>query len=387
MSKFGIVCEFNPLHNGHEYLIRCAGQLGASSITCVMSGNFTQRGEFAVVDKYARAEAAVSCGADLVLELPFPWSGASAEYFATAAVSILSPFCDKLLFGSECGDIEKLKRAASICDSGDFDRDYATRTTNGEGAASAFLECLQSRGIEKLSSNDLLGVAYIRAINRLGTEIEPVTVKRVGEDYNSKMITAQGYQSATAIREALKKGFSVEKNVPKKMNEILLRETEVGRVSDIKQAENAILGVFRMADTGAFDGIADAGGGVGNRLIRSARESRTYAEMLERAKTKRYTDAKLRRATVFCVTGVNNSDISSLPEYTTLLGVNDKGRELLAANRKGGGIKVVTKPADAPDTRQSRLSSKLDLLYGLTMTERLTEEYFTKKGAYVGNKF
>ena len=84
---------------------------------------------------------------------------------------------------------------------------------------------------------------------------------------------------------------------------------------------------------------------------------------------------------------LNNSDISSLPEYTTLLGVNDKGRELLAANRKGGGIKVVTKPADAPDTRQSRLSSKLDLLYGLTMTERLTEEYFTKKGAYVGNKF
>ena len=96
MSKFGIICEFNPLHNGHEYLIKRSEELGATNVVCIMSGNFTQRGEFPITDKYSRAEMAIKGGADLVLELPFPWCGASAEYFASAAVSIAASFCQSL---------------------------------------------------------------------------------------------------------------------------------------------------------------------------------------------------------------------------------------------------------------------------------------------------
>ena len=111
--NFGIICEFNPFHAGHRYLLDSARGLGAENIICAMSGNAVQRGELAIADKYGRAKSAIENGADLVLELPFPWSSASAEYFALAGIKALAPFCDAIIFGSECGDIEILKRAAS----------------------------------------------------------------------------------------------------------------------------------------------------------------------------------------------------------------------------------------------------------------------------------
>ena len=112
MRNIGIVCEFNPLHNGHKRILDYARELGAERVVCVMSGNATQRGELAVLDKYTRAKAAIASGADLVLELPYPWSSASAEYFATAGIKALTPYCDAIIFGSECGDIELLNMAA-----------------------------------------------------------------------------------------------------------------------------------------------------------------------------------------------------------------------------------------------------------------------------------
>ena len=127
MRNIGIVCEFNPLHNGHKRILDYARELGAERVVCVMSGNATQRGELAVLDKYTRAKSAIASGADLVLELPYPWSSASAEYFARAAVSVLSGFCDTLLFGSECGDIDLICRAATLASSEEFREEYRRR--------------------------------------------------------------------------------------------------------------------------------------------------------------------------------------------------------------------------------------------------------------------
>ena len=383
MSKFGIICEFNPLHNGHQYLIKRSAELGASEIICIMSGNFTQRGEFPITDKYSRAEMAIKSGADLVLELPFPWCGASAEYFATAAVSIAAPFCDKLIFGSECGDVDILKEAASVCESEDFMAEYSDLTSNGEGAAIAFISCLKRRGITELSSNDLLGVAYIRAIKRMNLQIEPITVKRQGADYNNDTIGDVVYQSATAIRNEITYGNDVYMHIPGVSYEIIKREQQKGQIMGMKNAEKAILGFFRIADIGAFDSICDAGGGIGNRLIWASRESTTYDSMLERSKTKRYTDAKLRRALIFCMTGVKNEDVKDMPVYTTLLGANEKGRRLLANNRKINLMNVITKSADAPETRQKELSYKLDCIFGLAANQPIPIEDFYKKNAYI----
>lgn len=383
MSKFGIICEFNPLHNGHEYLIKRSEELGATNVVCIMSGNFTQRGEFPITDKYSRAEMAIKGGADLVLELPFPWCGASAEYFASAAVSIAASFCDKLLFGSECGDIDVLKNAADICEREDFSAEYSHLISNGEGAAVAFASCLEKRGITNISSNDLLGVAYIRAIKRLKLNLEPITIKRQGSDYNSDTIGDSVYQAATAIRNEISCGNEVSMHIPQYSDEIISRELKKGRTTSIKNVEKAILGFFRVSDVGDFDEICDAGGGIGNRLIRAARESVTYDSMLEYAKTKRYTDAKLRRAIIFCMTGVKVSDVKALPEYTILLAANNQGRKLLSENRKIESINVITKSADAPDTRQTDLSYKLNCIFGLASYEPAPLDEFYKKNAYI----
>lgn len=383
MSNICIVCEFNPLHNGHEYLLRKARALGADTVTCVMSGNSTQRGDLALTDKYNRAEAAIKCGADLVLELPFPWSSASADYFATAAVYIAAGFGDKLLFGSECGDMELLCRAADICERDDFKEKYAQRTSGGEGAAASFLSYLADNGIEDLSSNDLLGIAYIRAIKRLDVDLEPITVKRNGAEYNSDEITENGYQSATAIRTKISDGEPVLGYVPDTMSQILTIEAQLGRLTDMKELDSAVLGFFRLSDAQGLDDIADAGGGIANRLIAAAHNSTSYSEMFDNVRTKRYTDAKLRRAILFCMTGVHSDDIERLPEYTTLLAANDKGRGLLSINRKTHNVKVVTKPADTPECTQTILSNKLDALYGLARKNKLPSDYFVKKSAYI----
>ncbi len=383
MSNFCIVCEFNPLHNGHEYLLREARRLGADSIVCVMSGNSTQRGELAITDKYSRAEAAIKCGADLVLELPFPWSSASGEYFATAAVSIASHICDKLIFGSECGDIEQLQRAAMLCEQEGFKDEYAKRAAAGEGAAIAFAELLREKGVKNLSSNDLLGISYIRAINRLGVDITPITVKRQGAEYNCTEICGEEFQSATAIREEILNGEPIEEYIPKVMLEILEQDIKHGRITDTSELDGAILGYFRLSNASDFEGIADTEGGIVNRIIAAASSQTSYSQMFDEIKTKRYTDAKLRRAILFCITGVRSDTLKTLPVYTNLLGVNERGRELLASKRRCEGLDIVTKPANMPDCIQTELTKKLDSLYGIARKSKLPSDFFIKKSAYI----
>ena len=188
MSVFGIVCETNPIHNGHKHLITSARENGADAIVCVMSGNTVQRGEFAIADKYLRAEALLSCGADLVLELPFPWSTSSAEYFARASIQLLREFCDTVIFGSECGNIDLLERAADFAYCPDFKEKYNKRLSSGEGAAAAYFDMLNEATGASLSSNDLLGVEYIKAAKVLAADIKFITIPRQGDDYASTKI-------------------------------------------------------------------------------------------------------------------------------------------------------------------------------------------------------
>ncbi len=386
MSRICIVCEFNPLHNGHAHLLNKARELGAESVTCIMSGNATQRGELAVIDKYARAEAAVRCGADLVLELPYPWCASSAEYFATAAVTLVYPFGDVLLFGSECGNIELLKTAAVICDAPDFKAEYEARVSDGEATAAAYLACLEARGIKKLSSNDLLGVAYIRAINKLGVHLTPMTVKRMGAAYNEESEVEGALQSATALRALIAQGEfgKLENYAPTCMCEKLTEAQKNGNLTDIGKIDTAMLYYFRATEPKKLCDIAEMTDGLENRICALAHSTLTFEQMFEGMRTKRYTDAKLRRAVLFALTGVTKSDIRTLPEYSLLLGANEVGRQLLANNRKDKRVCVVTKPADAPkETVQYALSQKLDALYGLARAKRQTTDEFIKRGAYI----
>ena len=385
MKNIGIVCEFNPLHNGHERLLRYARELGAERVVCVMSGNATQRGELAVLDKYTRAKAAIAAGADLVLELPFPWSSASAEYFARAAVAVLSGSCDTLLFGSECGDIELICRAATLASTDDFREEYRRRTKSGEGAAGVYFDMLREAGAP-LGSNDLLGVEYVRAIGELGADMTPVTLKREGADYNDESIDGASYPSATAIRKMWQElGFEDSaKHMPRAAYEIYEKAYFEGEMCDIYQLSRAILMYFRLRSPEDLQSYAECEGGIANRLCSLAHECSSLEELYEKLSTKRYTDAKLRRALLFSLTEIKRELLCSLPEYTTLLAADAKGRELLSAQRKSGGIKVVTKPADEPaQSAQTKASRRLDAIFTLAKMQPNASGEYLKRGAYI----
>ena len=385
MKNIGIVCEFNPLHNGHERLLRYARELGAQRVVCVMSGNATQRGELAVLDKYTRAKAAIAAGADLVLELPFPWSSASAEYFARAAVAVLSGSCDTLLFGSECGVIELICRAATLAATDDFREEYRRRTKSGEGAAGVYFDMLREAGAP-LGSNDLLGVEYVRAIGELCADMTPVTLKREGADYNDESIDGASYPSATAIRKMWQElGFEESaKHMPRAAYEIYENAYFEGEMCDVYQLSRAILMYFRLRSPEDLQSYAECEGGIANRLCSLAHECSSLEELYEKLSTKRYTDAKLRRALLFCLSEVERELLCSLPEYTTLLAADAKGRELLSAQRKSGGIKVVTKPADEPaESAQTKASRRLDAIFTLAKMQPNASGEYLRRGAYI----
>ena len=388
MKTVGIICEYNPFHNGHEYLLKKAKNDGCA-VVAVMSGNYTQRGELAVTDKYTRAETAVKCGADLVLELPFPYAMSSAEFFARGGVSVLERIgADSICFGAECGDVEKLKKAAVAAMSADFEDKRANARMN-EGFAKGYFDALGKITGEEVSllSNDILGVEYIKEIYRRGIDIEPIAVKRVGDGFLDSELGVSEFASATAIRKAIRTG-SVEP-LERFMPQFSLRGLEEAEKrgelpADIKNIESAILAFWRMTDPASLSDIAELGNGLEYRIREAALDSWCLEKLEERVATKRYTAAKIRRAILFALFGVTKADLDADPQYTTVLAANSVGREMLSkARRKEGKIKIVTKHADARDCRQYELSSRADALYTLSLPIPKEAGYFAKRKIYI----
>ena len=383
MSTFGIVCEFNPFHRGHQFLLDSARERGAEQIVCVMSGNTLQRGEFAAADAYARAEAAVRCGADLVLELPFPWCSGSAEQFSRGAISILKDICDTVIFGSECGDLAKLTRAAEIATSDGFREEYRALLSEGAPAAESYFSLLAKYGVEDLHSNDLLGVEYLRAARELSAELSFLTVRREGADYRQTELSHDTYPSALAIRRLWHEGRFDEGDayLPEAAAEIFQRERD-SWISP-EALDRTVLSYFRMHGASDFSEVVGAEGGVVNRICEAARSSRSLDELLEKIRTKRYTDARLRRQILFCLAGVRSSDLSSLPQYTTLLAASEKGRTILSQQRKNEGLRVVTRLSDAPkDTPQFTLGERISSVISLSMTPIADDDWQYRKLPY-----
>lgn len=384
MTTFGIVCEFNPFHQGHAYLLAEARRRGAERIVCVMSGCAVQRGELAVADPYVRAEVALRCGADLVLQLPFPWSAASADYFASAGVEILSAFCDTLFFGSECGNLELLSEVAWRAEEEETQIRLVQALRSGYRAAQAYAENLETDGA--LSSNDLLAVAYLRAIQRKGLSFTCQTVKRQGAGYREETLNVHEYPSATSIRKLWAEG-EWEKaacGLPDEAVRLFYEVKERGELTDPMLLDRAVLTFFRLHEGKEFEKIAEAGGGIANRICALARESSSAAELFQKLRTKQYTDAKLRRAMLFCMTGITQNLLHQSPAYTLLLGANREGRELLNQARKKTMIPILTKPADAPkETVQWKAECALQALFTLARQNTADSGALLRKNAII----
>ena len=389
MSTFGIVCEFNPLHLGHQHLLDEARRLGATRIVCAMSGNTVERGEFAVADAYARAETAVRCGADLVLELPFPWCSGSAEPFARGAITVLAEFCDTIIFGSECGDIHLLRHAAELASCAEFREAYRARLADGAPAAEAYVSLLLSYGIQGLASNDLLGIEYLRAANELGADLSFITVRREGAGYLQECLLGEKYPSATAIRRLWSeaKFEEADEYLPEVAAEVFRREREANAWIDPATLDRVVISYFRLHEGADFSEVAGAEGGLANRICEAANSSRTLCELLEKIKTKRYTDARLRRQILYCLAGVRADELSSLPVYTMLLGASEEGRRLLSEKRKESGFLVVTNLGDAPKaTPQFRLTERISTVLGLSADPMADADWQYRKTPYFHSK-
>lgn len=386
----GVICEFNPFHNGHVRLLDAArAALGEGGcIVCVMSGRFVQRGEAAAADPYLRAQAALCGGADLVLELPFPWSAASAEHFADAGVSVLSGLgVGMLAFGTESGDMTVLRAAAEVLAKPDFPARSAARVRGGEGAAAALTALLREELSDMTlpdgfpSSNDRLAMQYLRAVHAAGDRITPLPVCREGQAYRDEILHDPSAPSASALRLLMREAAGdpdclsamLTGTMPDGALHIWLDAIRAGQAPADSSALLPFLhAFFRLADPDGLAGFSGLAGGLSHRLVRAALDSPTPDAFLSSMRSRLYTDARLRRAMLYAVTGVTDSDLRAAPAYTTLLAANRRGcgylKCLRAAQRAGDcPLPVVTKPADAPACRQTELARRADALFTLCL--------------------
>lgn len=388
MARFAIVCEYNPLHAGHALCLQGARKAGADAVVCIMSGNFTQRGEPAVAHKYTRAQTAIFAGADLVVELPFPYAAASAEAFGAAGVALADlTGADTLFFGSECGEIARLKQAAAVVNSKEFKQEYQALVKTNIGNSAAYAEAFKNvSGQPSLAlSNDLLGIAYCKAILAGGYEIEPLCMRREGNGYRDQQIST-AYPSATALRNLLynKDISAIKPYIPAPAFEILADASARGEMLDADKAyATALLSALRMQSREQIESAALCAGGLGARIWQAAQDATNIAELMQACAHKSLPDSHVRRALLYAALGVREDDLCTPPAYATVLAANGTGRAILASLRTKAAIPLITKPADAPDCRLRKLSERADALYTLAMQIPRSAGFFTRRSPTV----
>ena len=378
MKAVGLVTEYNPFHNGHLYHLNKAMEItGADISVAVMSGDFVQRGEPAVLDKYTRTSMALNSGVNLVVELPVNYAVSSAESFATGALKVLDHIkADSIAFGSESGDIEGLSELAHIlCDNEDMlYKEISKYTANGISYAAA-----RQKTVEKLtdkdtaemltSSNNILAVEYLKAIIKNKYAIKPYTIKRQGDSYNDTDIRSE-YASATALRENLK-ADNISEYIPVKAGLILSSNTNYIYPDDITEALfTRLLDILFISsyDKNAFiENVMqypDVSKEIAGRLYKSAMDMITrtvpqrseskdnwtfsFGSLCEHIKTKEVPLSRIKRALVRITLGLDKKHMEKYANepYIRVLGFDKKGQEYLSYIRKTVEVPLITKTAD-----------------------------------------
>ena len=332
-----VICEFNPFHNGHAYLLWEARRLTNAPVVCVMSGSFTQRGEAAITDKFTRAAIALKNGADLVAELPTVYAVANAQRFAQGGVAVaaLLPSVTHLAFGCETDDLGLLQTAADAAADETVNARIAEQMKAGESYPRAFSAAVsESCGEETAallsSPNNILAVEYLRALR--GTGITPLPVKRVGAAHDSAK-TVRQFASGSFLREAMQRGEDVNAFVPQ------LPE----KTADPSLLDRVILSRLRRCAPEDLSCLPDVGEGLENRILSAARTARSVDELVGMAASPRYTRARIRRILACALLDITEELQSRRIAYLRPLGFSDEGAALL---RDCTG-EIITSPARA----------------------------------------
>ena len=371
MRTAGIIIEYNPLHAGHLYQLeetrRILGQ--DTAIIGVMSGDFVQRGDFAIVGRQARAKAAVESGVDMVLELPLLWAVGSAERFADGGVAALAAtgVVDRLVFGSECGDAAALERVASVLLSEGFPALLKQELSTGVSFAAARQQAVERMETSEDAAllaqpNNILGVEYCKSLLRRESAIRPLTIQRKGAGYHETEPEAE-LPSATMLRQLLRSGErekALTRMAPA-MRAAFEEEARLGRAPVLLEiCERAILARLRSMSEADFAALDEGREGLYHRLYEASRTAAGLEEILESAKTKRYAYARLRRMVLWAWLGMTPKDFPEEIPYLRVLAANETGRELLGRMRKTAAVPVVTKPQHV-----RRLSREAQALFEL----------------------
>ena len=409
----GIVAEYNPFHNGHMYHIEQARKLShADCVICIMSGNFIQRGEPAIVNKWARAEMAISCGVDLVIELPSVYACNSAEFFAYGAVKILDSLgiVDDLCFGSEAGSIDELSVIAKVLVSEPEEykgvlKTYLKAGLSFPSARQAALEDYLSNYSKGMllspilsqalaSPNSILGIEYLKALIRLNSPIRPLMIKRISNSYNSETLTGM-FSSATSIRKSIetnarimtgidiiqggkldngKEDIQIDgKNVklsiamPDQSLKILLKEFKCGRGPVFpSNYEQAMLADLRRISSTALANIAGISEGFENRLKKAASLSGSYASLIETLITRRYPKTRIQRNIINILAGISQQDLHMFklyggPQYARVLGFNASGRRLLSLMKSSSSLPIITRASKFKKSCNPLLTRMLEI--------------------------
>ncbi len=359
MARIGIIAEFNPLHLGHKYLISEAKKQG--EVVTVISSNFVQRGDTAIFEKRTRAKMALSCGVDLVLEMPVCYSMSTAQSFALYGVWALKAVgCDCLMFGSETGEIGPLLKTADVLLSDAFSQKLGEYlkggTTFAKARQLAAEECGAPLGILKGANNNL-AIEYIIAAKSINANFKFLTVERQGSGHDSSKAES-GFAAASLIRERLYEGDYnfAKKYMPWEAFD-LINHNEISKIENI---ETAILASLRMKDMEELKNLPDISEGVENKLFSAIRVATELSGVYNNIKSKRYTLARIRRLVLSAFLGLDNSFFMQRPEYVRALGFNKTGREIIKACRKKAEIPIVLKASEIKN-----LSEKAQKMFAL----------------------
>ena len=335
MKITAVICEYNPFHKGHKLQLDAIKSKGDLAV-CIMSGGFVQRGIPGIFDKYVRAEAAVRCGADLVLELPYPYSCVTAEHFAKGGVGLAHSLgvIDSLCFGSECGSVELLTRVSDRLASKEFVAEFKAARADKDNKNTPYA-ALRSRIYQKMYGeefpvrpNDILGVEYISALKALNSNIIAETYKREApfSATESRMLISNSDCFDMIPEEAAR----LFKNADRYSTEYF---------------EKSILAFYRSAspkELKEYEGMTD---GIAERLVKYASESTSLQEFTEKAGGKSYTNAKVRRCIINGMMGVTPQMLKEYPSFTNVLACSGMGRGIIRRINKEGSVFVLTKPA------------------------------------------
>lgn len=377
MNICGIVAEYNPFHNGHAYQIaQTRARLGADcAVVAVMSGNFVQRGEYAVMGKYARAACAVDCGADLVLELPTTAALSSAEGFAAGAVALLSRLTvvSHLSFGSECGDLAALNAVVDALESFHFPvylADFLSQGMSFAAARQRAVEALAPAHAALLSEpNNILAVEYLKALRREASPIVPLTITRCGAMHDG---APEGrFSSASHLRTLLyeERVTACAAYMPAPAYMRLCGEVRAGRAPvPTFPDEGALLTHLRRFTPEMLAELPDSGAGEGlpYRFYDAVRSACTAEELFTGMKTRRYVHARLKRLVLCAWLGIDRRERPDF-SYCKVLALSARGREVLRHIKRLSRIQIITKPVDAAladeAARQFSLEARLTDLY------------------------